>query len=149
MTASNARAEYLRGRVMTASPEQLQLMLLDGAVRFVEAAIDAIDARRIEDSYNNLDRAQRVVLALMNGLRREVNPALVDQMVGLYDFVHRRLVVANLTRDRKAAEEALSILRHQRETWVLLLEKLSSPANGTGDAQRGAAQPAASLSIEV
>ena len=36
---------YLRNAVMTASPEQLHLMLYDGAIRFSLQARDAIEAR--------------------------------------------------------------------------------------------------------
>ncbi len=148
MLPAHAKAEYLRGRVMTASPEQLQLMLFDGAIRFVEAGIAAIDARHIEESFNCLDRAQQIVLALMNGLRREVNPPLVAQMLQLYDFVYARLVHANLTRDKQAARDALKILRHQRETWAMLLDKLATEAPAALASRPGAAEPTAPLSVE-
>lgn len=124
----DASKEYLRNAVMTASPEQLQLMLLDGAIRFATRGIEAIRARDIEAMFNALDRAQRIVLELTNGLRREVNPELVDQMSALYAFIFRRLVEGNLHRDVQAVEDALRILRHQRETWALLIEKLKQEA---------------------
>jgi flagellar protein FliS len=122
--APNASKEYLKNAVMTASSEQLHLMLLDGAIRFAtqgQAAIAAVDA---EATFNALDRAQRIVLELSSGLRRDVNPLLVDRMTALYGFIYRRLIDGGLHRDGKAVEEALRILRHQRETWVLLVEKL-------------------------
>jgi flagellin-specific chaperone FliS len=58
------------------------------------------------------------------GLNREVNPEIVDQMTALYSFVHRRLIEANVNSDLKAADEALFILRHQRETWEVLTSKV-------------------------
>jgi flagellar protein FliS len=122
---ASASQEYLKSAVMTASPEQLQLMLLDGAIRFSTRGIDAIRAEDIEGSYNAFERAQRIVLELSNGLRRDVNPTLVDEMAALYNFIYRRLVDANMHRDVAAAEEAIKILRHQRETWSLLIEKLT------------------------
>ncbi len=122
---AQASQEYLKNAVMTAPPEQLQLMLLDGGVRFTLKGIDALKAGDWEGMFNAFDRAQRIVLELNNGLRREVNPELVDQMAALYDFIYRRLIDANLHRDLKAAEDAPRILRHQRETWALLIEKLT------------------------
>lgn len=148
MTGSHARTEYLRGRVLTSSPAQLQLLLFDGAIRFTEAAIAAIDARRIEDSYSNLSRAQQIVLALMGGVRREANPELVSQMLALYDFTYGRLVQANMTRDKSAAQDALKILRHQRETWALLLEKLARELPAEGGARRDVSDQAAAISVE-
>ena len=36
------RTEYLKTQVMTATPEMLQLMLWDGAIRFAEQGKEAI-----------------------------------------------------------------------------------------------------------
>jgi len=123
--SAHASKQYLKSAVLTASPEQLHLMLLDGAIRFTLRGKEALEKQHIEGAFNGFERAQRIVLELNNGLRREVNPQLVDQLAALYDFVYRRLIDANLHRDTKAADDALRILRHQRETWVLLIEKLA------------------------
>jgi flagellar protein FliS len=120
----DASKEYLRSAVLTASPEQLQLMLLDGAIRFTTRGLEALRQNQLEAMFNAMDRAQRIALELGNGLRREANPQLFDQMVAVYDFVFRRLVDATMQRDAQAAEEALKILRHQRETWAILAEKV-------------------------
>ncbi len=119
-----ASREYLKNAVLTASPEQLQLMLLDGAIRYCNKAIAAIEAGDIEQSYFALDKAQRVALQLSAGLRRERNPQIVDQMTALYQFVYNRLVDANMSRTREPVDDALRILHHQRETWALLIDKL-------------------------
>ncbi len=123
---ANASQEYLKNAVMTAGPEQLHLMLLDGAIRFASRGVDAVTGGDIEGSFVAFERAQRIVIELSNGLRRETNPALVDQMSALYNFIYRRLVDANMNRDALAAEESLRILRHQRETWVMLIGKISA-----------------------
>jgi flagellar protein FliS len=122
---TNASQQYLKNAVMTAGAEQLHLMLVDGAIRFATRGKEAIEQRDIEAGFNALERAQRIVLELSNGLRREVNPELVDQMAALYAFTYRRLVDANLRRDPQAVEDALRILRHHRETWVMLMEKVA------------------------
>jgi flagellar protein FliS len=138
-SSAQASKEYLKGAVMTASPEQLQLMLLDGAIRFTLQGQEALQRADIEGAFNAFDRAQRIVLELTNGLRREINPELVDQLAALYDFVYRRLIDANIHREPKAADDALRILRHQRETWALLMEKLAQSAAPTGSSPGGSA----------
>jgi hypothetical protein len=45
-------------------------------------------------------------------------------MAGLYNYIYRRLVDANVQRDAAMAEEALRLLEYQRETWVMLLDRL-------------------------
>lgn len=126
MASTNASQEYLKNAVMTAPPEQLQLMLLDGAIRFTLRGQDALGAKDYEGAFNGFERAQRIVLQLIAGLNREVNPELVDQMASLYHFIYDRLVEANHKHDARPADDALRILRHQRETWMMLLDKLAA-----------------------
>jgi flagellar secretion chaperone FliS len=144
-----ASGEYLRNAVMTAGPEQLQLMLYDGAIRFTNQARDAIQSRDYETSCEKLLRAERIVQELEKGLRPEVNPELCGQMSSLYSFVYNRLVRANMTRDLTAIDEALQILNHMRETWILLIEKVreaspaSAPVTARAAVRRQAPNPVA------
>ena len=139
--------EYLRNAVMTASPEQLHLMLYDGAIRFARQAKEALARNDLETSCEKLLRAQRIIVELQNGLKPEVDPSLCDNMARLYGFVHNRLVDANVKRDPDAVEAALKILEHQRETWRLLVEKLRGEAR-EGTSESGEVTPCASLSVQ-
>lgn len=146
--ARNASQEYLKNAVMTASPEQLHLMLIDGAIRFTLRGREATARKDIEGAFNAFERAQRIVLQMDAGLQRDVNPSLVDQMASLYNFVYRRLIDANIHRDTHAADEALKILKHQRQSWVLLIEKLADDASDVpqdAHAATGEDRPAVSL----
>jgi len=120
----NPSGEYLRNAVMTATPEQLQLMLYDGAIRFARQGREAIERKDYETSCEKLIRAQEIISAMQNGLRPEVNPELCGQLSALYNFIFRRLIDANTKRDVAAIDEAVRILEHQRETWVMLMEKI-------------------------
>lgn len=120
----NGSNEYLRNAVMTATPEQLQLMLYDGAIRFARQARKAIMEGDRETSCEKLIRAQKILIEMRNGLRHEVNPELCKQLAALYDFIYDRLVNANMRRDTTAIDEALEILHHQRETWQMLIDKI-------------------------
>lgn len=145
---TSARDEYLRSAVLTASPAQLQLMLYDGAIRFASQGRDAVLAGRIEDSYNALTRAQRIVLELEAGMRPEIAPELCRQMSGLYNFCYRKLVEGCVSREVGPIDDALKILRHQRETWILLMDRLRTEA-AQGSTPTGADEPApASLVVE-
>jgi len=133
--------EYLRNVVMSAPPERLHLMLYDGAIRFCRQARDAIGQKDIENSYDLLTRAQNIVLEMQNALRPEVAPELCEQMSALYGFIYRRLVEANVNKDVKAVDDALRILEYQRETWVMLLEKLSAEGGASADPSRPVRKP--------
>lgn len=120
-TASN---EYLKNAVMTASQEQLQLMLYDGAIRFAQQGKEALIARDLENACEKLLKAQRIISEMKNGLRPEANPAICEQLGKLYGFIYWRLVEANTKHDPAIVDEALQILHHQRETWRLLMDKV-------------------------
>jgi flagellar protein FliS len=116
--------EYLRGAVLSATSEQLVLMLYDGAIRFARKARRALERKDFETSCEALLRAQRIVQELQSGLRREVDPGLCEQMSSLYAFIIDRLIKANMKRETVPIDEALRVLEHQRETWQMLLSQV-------------------------
>ncbi|MBN1344138.1 MAG: flagellar export chaperone FliS [Phycisphaerae bacterium] len=145
---AGASNQYLRNQVMTASPEQLQMMLYDGAIRYARQGRDAVARNDIESSFNHLTRAQRIVLEMLNGLRPEVNADLCTKMASLYNFVYRRLVDGSVNKDLEAIDDALKILEYQRETWALLLKKLAEE-RGQPTAKAPPEQPVPeSISVE-
>ncbi len=134
--------EYVKNAVLTASPEQLQLMLYDGAIRFTLRGLDGIRAQNREAAFEAFDRAQRIMLELSSGINRDVNPALADRMGAIYNFIYRRLIAANVDLDEAAAQEALRLLRYQRETWVLLMDKIQSEVHGAAPTSNSPDVPA-------
>ena len=116
---------YLRAKILSASPEQLQLMLFDGAIRFGEQARAAMLARDYEQSYGLIIRCRKIVQELSDALRPRENPEIAGNLAALYDFAHRRLVEASVERDVIKLDEALEVVRYQRETWQMLLDKLA------------------------
>ncbi|MFT3786451.1 MAG: flagellar export chaperone FliS [Tepidisphaeraceae bacterium] len=122
--SSNAANEYLKAKILTATPEQLQLMLFDGAISFSERGKLALQKKDYEGSYNSLVRAQKILLEMNMGLKHDVAPDLCKNLSALYVYCYRKLVEANLKHDAEIVDEALSILRYQRETWTLLMQQL-------------------------
>ena len=119
-----AAQQYLRTKVLTATPEQLQLMLYDGALRFGEQAKVALQAKKYEESYNLISRVQKILTELTCSLKHEVAPDLCAKLAALYNFAYRRLIDANVRHDLPALDEAMSVLRFQRDTWAMLLDQL-------------------------
>lgn len=142
--------EYLRNAVMTASPEQLHLMLYDGAIRFTRQGVDGLTRKDWEASFNGFSRAQKIVLELLSSLNYDVDRDLCTKMAGLYNFIYRKLVDASAQRDAAIGSEALKLLEYQRQTWVMLMEKLNQERAG-GQTRPSAGEPealATCLSVE-
>src|SRR5579862_8569711 len=122
---SNQYAQnYLRTKVFTATPEQLQLMLYDGAIRFSEQARIALEQKKFDVSFDLLTRAQKIIAELTASLKHDVAPELCGKLSSLYNYVYRKLIEANVDHTLVPLDEALTILRYQRETWVMLLDSL-------------------------
>jgi len=115
---------YLRTQVLTATPEQLQMMLYDGAIRFAEQARPALAAKNWEASYLAISRAQKIITELTSSLRHDIAPELCGRLASIYNFIYRKLVEANVDHKAEALDEAIKILKFQRETWEMLLKQL-------------------------
>jgi flagellar secretion chaperone FliS len=120
----NPANNYLRTKVMTATPEQLQMMLYDGAIRFCEQARVAIREKNYEQSYNVVTRVQKIVMEMNCSLKHDVSPDLCSRLAALYNFAYRKLIEANVEHKIESLDEALGVLRYQRETWAMLLDQL-------------------------
>ena len=148
---ANPTSEYLRSSVMTASPEGLHLLLIDGAIRYALRAKEAMAEKDFEAMFNSLDRAQRIAIELTTGLNREANPAVVDPMRALYQFVYSSLVKANMHRLAQPIDDAVRILRTQRETWQLIVDKINRegarPAPATSAGRRHSDEPTPSAFV--
>lgn len=119
-----AARNYLKTRVMTATPEQLQMMLYDGAIRFCEQAVPAIEKKDWETTYETISKAQKIVTQLISSLKHDVSPDLCKKLASLYTYIHHKLVEACTKHNMDALGEAIRLLRHQRETWAMLMEQL-------------------------
>lgn len=122
--------EYLKTKVLTASPEELQLMLYDGAIRFCEQARIAIENQEIENSYNLIVRAENIILEMTNSMKEEIAPETCANMRRLYIYCYEQLIEANIQKKVESLDNALKVLRHLRETWVLLMEKIVAERAG-------------------
>lgn len=113
------------------------MMLYDGAIRFASQAREAIEQKEYETSYNCLTRAQRIILEMQSGLNYDVNRELCERVNSIYNFLYGKLVDANATRDVQAIDDALRVLRIERETWQLLVDKVNRIRLEAGDGDYG------------
>jgi flagellar protein FliS len=140
---------YLRTKVFTATPEQLQLMLYDGAIRFAEQARAALEKRDYEHSYSTLSRAQKIIAEMIAGLRHDLAPELCGKLAALYNYVYRKLIEANIEHTLESVDAALEILRYQRETWVMLLDQLGKQKAATAATRIDLPAPDAKMEASI
>jgi flagellar protein FliS len=146
-----AAQSYLRTRVLTATPEQLQLMLFDGALRFAEQAKAALQKKNFEQSFHNISRSQAIITQMNGSLKHDVFPELCGKLAALYNYVYRKLLDANVHHKVEALDDAIRHLRFQRQTWALLLDQIgkqkAAQAAQKMDMPEPSSQMEASISI--
>jgi flagellar protein FliS len=113
----NALNVYQQNSVNTASKERLLLMLLDGLVKFIRQAIAGIEEKSIEKTNNNFVRAQSIISELMASLNMEVGGEISRSLSLLYEYMHRRLIEANMKKDTEIAKEILGFAEEIRDTF--------------------------------
>ncbi len=116
---------YMKNQVQTNSPENLVLMLYDGAKKFTGRGIKAMEENNIEEANNNLVRSQDILAELMAGINFEAGE-LAENLFALYEYMHYRLIQANLKKDKEPAEEVLVMMSELRDTWAQMLKERNS-----------------------
>ena len=114
--------QYLANTVLSASPEQLMLMLYDGAGRFLAQAIQAIEDGRIEQRTNCINKASAIVAEFAATLDRSQAPVLADDLTALYAYMLQRMMQANLKNDAEPLVEVKGLLADLRATWAQAIE---------------------------
>lgn len=115
MINANAYQQYQYNTIMSASPERLLLMLIDGGIKFVNLAKKDLEEKNIEGANYNLGRAQDIILELSQGLDMEYS--ISTELEKLYDFMYNQLVEANIKKDATKLEPVDSLLRELKATW--------------------------------
>lgn len=134
MTTTGAPNPYLRTKVMTASPGQLRLMLLDGAVKFAQQGRQGIETGDREAAFTGISRCQEILIELTNSLDPRHAPELCERLAALYTFLYTRLIDALRLQDAAIAEEVIKLLQYERETWTMVLDRLAEDAGPTAPA---------------
>ncbi len=132
--AANIDNPYLRTKVLTASPAELRVMLVEGAIRFCRQGRDGIATKNHEEIFNGLSQAKAIIMELINALRPEVDRNLCDKLSGLYTYMYTRLIEANLEKNVDLVDEVIRLLEFERDTWQMVVEKLAAERAPAGAA---------------
>ena len=59
MALPNAYGQYNNSKILTASPAELTLMLYEGAIKFCNVAITAVENKDIEKAHIHIQKKQK------------------------------------------------------------------------------------------
>lgn len=115
MAMNNPYQSYKQNSLNTASPGELTLKLYNGCIKFITLAKQAIREGSVVDKNTNLIKAQNIINEFMVTLNMDIKVSK-DLMV-MYDYLHRRLVEANVKNDLAILEEVEGFVTELRDTW--------------------------------
>ncbi|HVV58517.1 MAG TPA: flagellar export chaperone FliS [Gaiellaceae bacterium] len=112
----NARQAYAESSVMTASREQLVVMLYDGAIRFLRQSAEAMRVGSRERSRNRMRRAEMIIDELNMTLDMS-HGEIPARLRSIYLFCKRQLIQANIESDPSKIDGVVGLLAELREAW--------------------------------
>jgi flagellar protein FliS len=140
---------YLRTRVLSAQPEELRLMLLDGAVKFLRQGREGLTRKDYEASFNGISQCRDILVELMTSVKPEPDPELAERVRSLYTFLYAELISANLDKNVQRIDKVIELLEYERDTWVMLVEKLAKERATAAAGSDRAPEPARALSLQA
>lgn len=123
MALPSAYAQYNNSKILTASPAELTLMLYEGAIKFCNIAIVAVEQKDIEKAHNNIVKTERIIDYFRQTL--DMKYPVAQDFERVYTYLAQRLTQANIKKDKEILEEVNRHLRDMRDTWkqVMALNK--------------------------
>ena len=115
MALNQAYSQYNNSKILTASPAELTLMLYDGAIKFCNIAIMAIEKNDVMKAHTYIVKTENIIEEFQATLNHKY-PVAKD-FDNVYKYIYNRLIEANVKKDKDILEEVLVHLRTLRDTW--------------------------------
>lgn len=123
--AYNASKAYANNKINTATPAELTLMLYDGAVKFCNIAVAALESKDYATTNINIQKARNIIVELMTTLNHKYPVA--EDFKRMYDYIFNLLLQANLNKDMELLQRALEEIRGMRDVWKEVMRVAKGP----------------------
>ena len=115
--AAQYRKVGVQSDVETATPHKLIEMLLDGALSKLHLARGLMEQKQIAAKGEQISWALAIIDGLKAALDLTAGGEVAANLDALYDYLMRRLVVANLDNDVAVLDEVARLLNEIRLGW--------------------------------
>jgi flagellar protein FliS len=104
--------------INSASPHGLIVMLYDGAIEALRKAKIHIEMNDIEMKTKSMDKAMRIIKdGLTAALDVKAGGALAEQLLALYDYISKEIVLANVQNNAERIDTCIGLLSDLRNAW--------------------------------
>ncbi len=125
MNRTDQLKSYRETQIKTANQGKLIVMLYDGAIKFLNLALDSMHetSKHYDEISNNIIKAQDIVTELMVSLDFEKGGEISKNLFSLYVFMNRQLLEANIQKNNKPINEVKALLLELRSAWTEVSER--------------------------
>jgi flagellar secretion chaperone FliS len=116
-TLARGAQAYYQTQIQSRSPLELVVMLYDGALRFLQQTVDAMQAGDLVAKGHALSRAMAIVTELHGMLDLEQGGEVAASLDSLYTYMMERLTTANQQKDPAPVAEVIRLMSGLREAW--------------------------------
>lgn len=130
---------YRQNQIETATPEEILIMLYEGAIRFLVVAKKGVAENDMQKCHENVLRSQHIIREFMDSLDMEIGGEMALNLYRLYEYLHYRLIQFNIKKDVAMADEVLDHLRSLKTTWeeAIRIAKVEQAAGKRSEASQG------------
>lgn len=118
----HAYNQYRDNQIMTASPEQILLMLYDGAIRFTKMAIQGIEENDMAVKGKYIGKSMAIISEFANTLDHDIGGQIAGDLDALYLYMLKELSMANISNEIKPLNSVIDMLQGLRNTWAEAIE---------------------------
>jgi flagellar protein FliS len=128
MDAREYTDRYAAAQVTAVDRERLLLLVLEGGLRFLRLARQALAAGDLTRFGESLRRAQAIIGELLGTLDRERGGTIAAHLARLYDFMLHHLTAANVEKDVAKVDEVITVFGIVAEAYRTIIERNAAAA---------------------
>ena len=118
--------QYKKNQVETATPEQILILLYDGAINFLNKAKLNLEANDDESFHHNMQCCKNIIAEFMDTLDMEQGGQFAAVLYNLYKYLRRLIITSDVSKNTVGIDEVLKHLTNLRNTWSQAIEKLKT-----------------------
>ncbi len=133
--ASDSTDNYLETEVLTATPQKLQLMMINGAIRFAYQAQQLGEQQKKDEAWDRLMRCREIVAQILCSIKNDGSD-LMQNVAGIYFFLFQELTDLHAKDEYHRLDGVLKVLNEERETWEELCRQMPEAPERPSDSER-------------
>ncbi len=135
---------YKETQIKTADSLKLIVMLYDGAIKFLNGALEFLKEKRYDRVNTNIIKAQDIIAELLLSLDLENGGEIAKNLQSLYLYMNKRLLEGNISKKPEPIQEVIKLLSNLREAWYELSKRVDTSQIQT---ENGASKPTGGINV--